>query len=58
LAILEKMLLTLDEISDVTGASISAIRRAMKRNELPYRTLAGRRRVRVADMKKWAGLDE
>lgn len=58
MAILEKMLLTLDEISDVTGASISAIRRAMKRNELPYRTLAGRRRVRVADMKKWAGLDE
>jgi predicted DNA-binding transcriptional regulator AlpA len=58
LAILEKMLLTLDEISDVTGASISAIRRAMKRNELPYRTLAGRRRVRVADMKKWAGLDD
>jgi excisionase family DNA binding protein len=58
LAILEKMLLTLDEISDVTGASISAIRRAMKRNELPYRKLAGRRRVRVADMRKWAGLDE
>jgi hypothetical protein len=55
--LLPRMLLTLDEIIDVSGVSRSEVYRAFNSGRLRYRRVAGRRRSTPDDVRVGLGLD-
>jgi predicted DNA-binding transcriptional regulator AlpA len=54
---LERMLLVIDEVVGATGISRSQVYKAMDSGRLKFKVVAGRRRVKPADMRTWIGLD-
>jgi excisionase family DNA binding protein len=48
---IEPMYLTIDGVTDATTISRSEIYRAMGSGKLPFHIIAGRRRIKMADLK-------
>lgn len=49
-------MVTKAEAHAITGLSLSALGRAISSGALPSRLLAGRRRILLADLRRYAGL--
>ena len=52
----ERMLITKSEARAITGLSLSTLTRAISSGALPSRLLAGRRRMLLVDLRRYAGL--
>jgi predicted DNA-binding transcriptional regulator AlpA len=52
----ERLLITKREARELTGLSLSSLTRAIASGALPSRLLAGRRRILLVDLQRFAGL--